>query len=132
MPEQNKLSKLQKIAEQLVNLKLIEVNELTEILKAKYGIEPVAASTPIVVPSTDKEEKVKEEEKTSFNVVLQSAGNSRVSVIKTVRSITGLSIAEAKKVVENIPQPIKEGVGKEDANTIKKELEKAGAKVTLE
>ena len=115
------MADLKAFAEQLVNLSVKEVNELAQILKDEYGIEPAAAA--VAVPAA--------EEKTSFDVVLKSAGASKLAVVKLVKELTGLGLKEAKELVDGAPSTVKEGVAKADAENLKKSLEEAGAEVEL-
>ncbi len=131
MSDTNKTIDLKQIAEQLVNLKVVQVKELVEILKEEYGIEPVTAAPVVVASNSDEEEKA-EEEKNSFNVVLKSVGGSKLKVIKAIKNITGLGLKESKELADNAPKAIKENQNKTEAEKIKKELEEAGAEVTLE
>ena len=110
------MADLKAFAEQLVNLSVKEVNELAQILKDEYGIEPAAAAA---------------EEKTSFDVVLKSAGASKLAVVKLVKELTGQGLKEAKELVDGAPSTIKEGLAKADAEGLKKQLEEAGAEVEL-
>ena len=119
------------IAEQLVNLTVKEVNELADVLKADYGIEPAAAAAPVMVAGGTGEAGATAEEKTSFDVVLKAAGGAKLQVVKAVKEITGLGLKEAKELVDSAPKPIKEGVAKEEAESIKAKLEEAGAEVEL-
>jgi large subunit ribosomal protein L7/L12 len=126
------MSDLKKFAEQLVNLSVKEVNELAAILKEEHGIEPAAVAAPVMA-SGDMGGKasVAAEEKTSFNVVIKSAGASKLAVVKLVKELTGLGIKEAKELVDAAPKAIKEGVTKEEAESLKGKLEEAGAEVEL-
>ena len=124
------MADIKDFAEKLVNLTVKEVNELAEILKTEYGIEPAAAAVssagPAAAGSSDSGE-----EKSEFDVVLSESGSNKIAVIKEVRTITGLGLKEAKDLVEGAPKPLKQGVKKEEAEEMKKALEAAGAKVTL-
>ena len=124
------MADLKAFAEQLVNLTVKEVNELAEILKSEYGIEPAAAAVavatgPAVAPVEEKEEK------TSFDVILKSIGPNKLAIVKAVKELTGLGLKEAKEVVDSAPSAIKEGVSKDEAEALKKSLEDAGAEVEL-
>ena len=119
------------IAEQLVNLTVKEVNELADVLKADYGIETAAAAAPVMVAGGTGEAGGAAEEKTSFDVVLKAAGGAKLQVVKAVKEITGLGLKEAKELVDSAPKPVKEGVAKEEAESIKAKLEEAGAEVEL-
>ncbi|MCM1484545.1 MAG: 50S ribosomal protein L7/L12, partial [Muribaculaceae bacterium] len=116
-------------AEQLVNLTVKEVNELAQILKEQYGIEPAAAA--VAVAAGPAAGAPAAEEKTSFDVVLKSAGASKLNVVKVVKAQTGLGLKEAKELVDGAPSVVKEGLPKADAEGLKKELEDAGAEVEL-
>ena len=124
------MADLKEFAEQLVNLTVKEVNELANILKEEYGIEPAAAAAPVAVAGAVGSEAV-EEEKTSFDVVLKSPGGSKLAVVKLVKELTGLGLKEAKELVDGAPKEIKEGVSKDEAEGLKKQLEEAGAEVEL-
>jgi large subunit ribosomal protein L7/L12 len=119
------------IAEQLVNLTVKEVNELADVLKEEYGIEPAAAAAPVMVAGGAGEAGAAAEEKTSFDVVLKAAGAAKLQVVKAVKEITGLGLKEAKELVDSAPKPVKEGVAKDEAESIKAKLEEAGAEVEL-
>jgi large subunit ribosomal protein L7/L12 len=122
------MADLKAFAEQLVNLKVKEVNELATILKEEYGIEPAAAAVAIAAgPAV----AAVAEEKTEFDVVLKAAGPSKLAVVKLVKELTGLGLKEAKDVVDSAPSNVKEGLPKADAEGIKKQLEEAGAEVEL-
>jgi large subunit ribosomal protein L7/L12 len=124
------MADLKEFAEQLVNLTVKEVNELANILKEEYGIEPAAAAAPVAVAGAAGGEAA-EEEKTSFDVVLKSPGGSKLAVVKLVKELTGLGLKEAKELVDGAPKEIKEGVSKDEAESLKKQLEEAGAEVEL-
>ena len=117
------------LAEQLVGLTVKEVQELADVLKADYGIEPAAAA--VVMASGDGGGAAAVEEKTAFDVILVSGGASKLTVVKIVKELTGLGLKEAKDLVEAAPKPIKEAVKKEEAEDIKKKVEAAGAKVDI-
>ena len=123
------MADLKAFAEQLVNLTVKEVNELAQILKEEYGIEPAAAA--VAVAAGPAAGAAAEEEKSSFDVVLKSAGASKLAVVKLVKELTGLGLKEAKDAVDGAPKVIKEGASKEEAEDIKKKLEEVGAKATL-
>ena len=123
------MADLKAFAEQLVNLSVKEVNELAQILKEEYGIEPAAAA--VAVAAGPAAAGAAAEEKTEFDVVLANAGASTVKVIKVVREVTGLGLKEAKDLVDNAPKTLKEGVSKEEAEEIKAKLEEAGATIEL-
>ena len=124
------MADLKKFAEELVNLSVKEVNELAKILKDEYGIEPAAAAVTVAGPAAGGESAAVEE-KTSFDVILKNAGGQKLQIVKLVKDITGLGLKEAKAVVDAAPGPIKEGVSKEEAETIKNQLVDAGAEVEL-
>jgi len=123
------MTDLKAFAEQLVNLTVKEVNELAQILKDEYGIEPAAA--PAVALATAGADAPVEEEKTQFDVVLKSAGAQKLAVVKLVKELTSLGLKEAKELVDNAPNAIKEGISKDEAEALKKSLEEAGAEVEL-
>jgi large subunit ribosomal protein L7/L12 len=122
------MADLKAFAEQLVNLTVKEVSELTTILKDEYGIEP-AAAVAVAVPTGDS--PVVEEEKTSFDVVLKGVGANKLAIVKLVKELTGLGLKEAKDLVDSAPSNLKEGVDKAEAEGLKKSLEEAGAEVEL-
>lgn len=121
---------LKKIAEQLVGLTVLEVNELGTILKDEYGIEPAAAAVAVAAAPAG-EAGPAADEKSEYDVVLKDAGAQKVAVIKAVKDITGLGLGEAKAIVDGAPKPVLEKAKKEDAETAKKTLEDAGATVEL-
>ena len=123
------MADLKAFAEQLVNLSVKEVNELAQILKEEYGIEPAAAA--VAVAAGPAAGAPAAEEKTSFDVVLKSAGAAKLQVVKLVKELTGLGLKEAKEVVDSAPKAVKTGVSKEEAEELKAKLEAEGAKVTL-
>lgn len=124
------MADLKAFADQLVNLTVKEVNELAEILKEEYGIEPAAAAAPVMVAGgADGGEAAAE--KTSFDVVLNHAGQAKLAVVKLVKELTGLGLKEAKELVDSAPKAVKEGVAKDEAEGLKKQLEEAGAEVEL-
>jgi large subunit ribosomal protein L7/L12 len=124
------MADLKAFAEQLVSLTVKEVNELAGILKSEYGIEPAAAAVAVAAgPAAGPAEE--KEEKTSFDVVLKSAGANKLAIVKAVKELTGLGLKEAKDMVDSAPSPIKEGVSKDEAEALKKSLEDAGAEVEL-
>jgi len=124
------MADLKAFAEQLVNLTVKEVNELAAILKDDYGIEPAAAAATVVAAG-GAGDGAAEEEQTSFDVVLKAAGGQKLAVVKLVKELTGLGLKEAKEVVDSAPKAVKEGVSKEEAEALKKQLEEAGAEVEL-
>ena len=117
-------------AEQLVNLTVKEVNELAQILKDEYGIEPAAAAVAVAAPAAGADAPAAEE-KTSFDVILKSAGAQKLQVVKAVKEQTGLGLKEAKDIVDAAPAAVKEGVDKATAEALKKALEEVGAEVEL-
>ena len=119
------------IADQLVDLTVKEVNELLNILKEEHGIEPAAAAVAVAGPAAGGAEGGGEVEKTEFDVVLTSPGGAKLQIVKLVKDLTGLGLKEAKAVVDSAPSPVKEGVSKDEAESIKKQLEEAGAEVEL-
>ena len=121
---------LKAIAEELVNLTVKEVNELATILKDEYGIEPAAAAVAVAAPGAAGAAAA-EEEKTSFDVVLKSAGAAKLQVVKAVKEACGLGLKEAKDLVDGAPSTLKEGMAKADAEALKKTLEEAGAEIEL-
>ena len=125
------MADLKDFAEQLVNLTVKEVNELANILKEEYGIEPAAAAVAVAGPVAGGGDAAGAEEKSEFDVILKSAGASKLAVVKLVKELTGLGLKEAKEVVDGAPKPVKEGVSKDEAEGIKKSLEEAGAEVEL-
>ena len=125
------MADLKKVAEQLVGLTVKEVNELADILKDEYGIEPAAAAAVAVASGPAAGGDDSGDAKSEFDVVLKSAGGSKLAVVKLVKELTGLGLKEAKDLVEGAPKPLKQGVKKEEAEEMKKTLEAAGAKVTL-
>ncbi len=124
------MADIKAIAEELVNLTVKEVNELTEVLKADYGIEPAAAAVAIAAPAGGGDE-VEAAEQTEFDVILKAPGGAKLQVVKLVKEITGLGLKEAKELVDGAPKPVKEGVSKEEAESFKSRLEEAGAEVEL-
>ncbi len=124
------MADLKDFAEQLVNLTVKEVNELAEILKEEYGIEPAAAAVAVAGGPAAAGD-AGGEEKSEFDVILKSAGGSKLAVVKLVKELTGLGLKEAKELVDNAPSPIKEGVAKDEAEGLKTSLEEAGAEVEL-
>ncbi len=124
------MADLKKFAEELVNLSVKEVNELANILKEEYGIEPAAAAVAVAGPAAGGDEPAAAE-KTSFDVILQSPGGQKLQIVKLVREITSLGLKEAKALVDAAPGPIMEGVAKEEAESVKNKLVEAGAEVEL-
>ncbi|MDA8686371.1 50S ribosomal protein L7/L12 [Robiginitalea sp.] len=126
------MADLKEFAEQLVNLTVKEVNELANILKEEYGIEPAAAAVAIAGPAGGAGDGGDAaEEKTEFDVILKAAGASKLAVVKLVKELTGLGLKEAKDIVDSAPKAVKEGISKDEAEGIKKSLEEAGAEVEL-
>lgn len=123
------MADIKALAEQLVNLTVKEVNELAQILKEEYGIEPAAAA--VAVAAGPAAGAPAEEEKSSFDVVLKSAGANKLQVVKKVKDVANLGLKEAKEMVDNVPSVVKEGATKEEAENLKKELEEVGAEVEL-
>ena len=126
------MADLKEFAEQLVNLSVKEVNELATILKDEYGIEPAAAAAPVMVAGGGAEGGAGAgEEKSSFDVILKAPGGAKLAVVKLVKELTGLGLKEAKEMVDGAPSAVKEGVAKDEAEALKKQLEEAGAEVEL-
>ncbi len=124
------MADLKAFAEQLVNLTVKEVNELAQILKDEYGIEPAAAAVAVAAPAAGGAAAA-EEEKTSFDVILKNAGAQKLAVVKLVKELTGLGLKEAKELVDGAPKAVKEGVTKDEAEGLKKSLEEAGAEIEV-
>ncbi len=124
------MADLKAFAEQLVNLTVKEVNELAQILKDEYGIEPAAATAVAVAPA-QAESGAKAEVQTKFDVIIKSAGQAKLAVVKLVKEMTSLGLKEAKELVDAAPKPIKEGVSKDEAEALKNQLEEAGAEVEI-
>ena len=121
------MADIKAIAEELVNLTVKEVNELAEVLKEEYGIEPAAAAAvAVAAPAAGDGGAGGGEEKSEFDVILKAAGGSKLQVVKAVKELTGLGLKEAKELVDGAPKAVKEGVGKDEAEGIKKALEEAG------
>jgi large subunit ribosomal protein L7/L12 len=125
------MADLKKFAEELVNLTVKEVNELAKILKDEYGIEPAAAAIAVAATAAGGDGAPAAAEKSTFDVILKNAGGQKLQIVKLVKDITGLGLKEAKAVVDAAPSPVKEGVSKEEAENIKKQLEESGAEVEL-
>jgi large subunit ribosomal protein L7/L12 len=125
------MADLKGLAEQLVNLTVKEVNELAAILKDDYGIEPAAAAVAIAAPAAGGGGGEAAPEQTEFDVILSSAGAAKLQVVKEVKTITGLGLKEAKDLVDGAPGVVKSGVSKDEAESIKKALEEAGASVEI-
>lgn len=124
------MADVKKLAEELTKLTVLEVNELKNVLKDEYGIEPAAAAVAVAGPAAGGDAAAADE-KTEFTVTLKDAGSQKVAVIKAVKELTGLGLGEAKALVDNAPSPIKEKVSKDDAEAAKKALEEAGATVEV-
>ena len=125
------MADLKAFAEQLVNLTVKEVNELATILKDEYGIEPAAAAPVMMAGGGAAAADEAPEEKTSFDVILKAAGGAKLAVVKLVKDLTGLGMKEAKELVDGAPKALKEGVTKDEAESLKKQLEEAGAEVEV-
>jgi large subunit ribosomal protein L7/L12 len=125
------MADLKEFAEQLVNLTVKEVNELANILKEEYGIEPAAAAVAVAAGPAGGDGGEAVEEKTEFDVILKAAGGSKLAVVKLVKELTGLGLKEAKEIVDSAPKAVKEGISKDEAEGIKNSLEEAGAEVEL-
>jgi large subunit ribosomal protein L7/L12 len=125
------MADLQKIVDDLSGLTVLEASELAKLLEEKWGVSAAAAVAVAAGPSGGGAAAAPAEEKTEFNVILTAAGDKKIEVIKEVRALTGLGLKEAKDLVEGAPKPVKEGVSKDEAEKVKAQLEKAGAKVEL-
>ena len=123
------MADLKKLAEELVNLTVKDVNELAGILKEEYGIEPAAAAVAVVGPAAGGEAAA--EEQTEFDVILKAPGGAKLQIVKLVKELTGLGLKEAKAVVDAVPKEVKEKVSKEEAEALKTQLEEAGAEVEI-
>lgn len=123
------MADLKSFAEQLVNLTVKEVNELAKILKDEYGIEPAAAT--VVAVAGDAGAGAAVEEQTKFTVILKSAGAQKLAIVKLVKDLTSLGLKEAKELVDACPKPLKEDISKDEAESLKKQLEEAGAEVEI-
>ena len=124
------MADIKALAEQLVNLTVKEVNELAQVLKDEYGIEPAAAAVAVAAPAAGGDASAAEE-KSSFDVILKSPGGAKLQIVKLVKELTGLGLKEAKEVVDAAPKAVKEGCSKEEAESLKAQLEEAGAEVEL-
>jgi large subunit ribosomal protein L7/L12 len=124
------MADLKTLAENLVNLTVKEVNELAKILKDEYGIEPAAAAVAVAAPAASAGPAAVEEQ-TSFNVILKSAGQAKLAVVKLVKELTSLGLKEAKELVDAAPKAVKEGVSKDEAEALQKQLQEAGAEVEI-
>jgi len=125
------MADLKDFAEKLVNLSVKDVNELANILKEEYGIEPAAAAVAVAGPAAGGGDAASGDEKTEFDVVLKAAGGAKLKVVKAVKELTGLGLKEAKDIVDGAPKTVKEAVSKDEAEGIQKALEDAGAEVEL-
>ena len=125
------MADIKDFAEKLVNLSVKEVNELANILKDEYGIEPAAAAVAVAAAPGSPGSADQAEEKSEFDIILKAAGGSKLQVVKAVKELTGLGLKEAKEIVDSAPKAVKEGVSKEEAEGVKKALEDAGAEVEL-
>jgi len=123
------MADLKKLAEELVNLTVKDVNELAGILKEEYGIEPAAAAVAVAGPAAGGEAAA--EEQTEFDVILKAPGGAKLQIVKLVKELTGLGLKEAKAVVDAAPKEVKEKVSKEEAEALKTQLEEAGAEVEI-
>lgn len=123
------MADLKSFAEQLVNLTVKEVQELAQILKDEYGIEPAAAAVAVAAPAAGGAAAA--EEQTSFDVILKNPGANKLAIVKLVKDLTGLGLKEAKDLVDGAPKPLKEGVSKDEANALKTQLTEAGAEVEI-
>jgi len=124
------MADVKKIADQLVELTVKEVNELLNVLKEEHGIEPAAAAVAVAGPAAGGDGGAAEE-KSEFDVILKAPGGAKLQIVKLVKELTGLGLKEAKAVVDSAPAPVKEGVSKEEAESLKTQLEEAGAEVEL-
>ena len=124
------MADIKAIAEELVNLTVKEVNELAQVLKDEYGIEPAAAAVAVAAAPAEGGAAA-EEEKTSFDVVLAEVGGAKLAVVKAVKDMASLGLKESKELVDNAPKPVKEGVSKDEAESLKKALEEAGAEIEV-
>lgn len=125
------MADIKAIADQLVELTVKEVNELLEVLKEEHGIEPAAAAVAIAGPAAGGGDAGGAEEKSTFDVILKAPGGAKLQIVKLVKELTGLGLKEAKGVVDSAPAPIKEGIPKDEAEALQKQLEDAGAEVEL-
>jgi large subunit ribosomal protein L7/L12 len=124
------MADLKKLADELVNLTVKDVNELAGILKEEHGIEPAAAAVAVAGPAAGGGEAA-EEAKSEFDVILKAAGGAKLAVVKLVKELTGLGLKEAKELVDGAPKPLKEGIAKDEAEALKAQLEEAGAEVEV-
>ena len=123
------MADIKKLAEELVNLTVKEVSELAGVLKDEYGIEPAAAAVAVAGPAAGGDDEAAAQ--TEFDVILKSAGGSKLAIVKLVKEMTGVGLKDAKELVDKAPGPIKEKVSKEEAESLKTQLEEAGAEVEL-
>jgi large subunit ribosomal protein L7/L12 len=126
------MADVKKLAEELTKLTVLEVNELKNVLKDEYGIEPAAAAVAVAAGPAAGGGAAAAEEKTSFNVILKAAGPNKLNVVKVVKDLTGLGLKEAKDLVDGAPKPVKEGVSKADADALVAKLKEAGAEVEVQ
>ena len=124
-------SEIKKLGDKIAGLKLLQAKELGDYLKAEYGIEPAASGAVMMAGPAPQAQAEEEEEKTSFDVILKEFGDRKIQVIKEVRALTSLGLKEAKDLVDNAPKPVKEGLSKEEAEAVQRQLEAAGAVVEL-
>lgn len=125
------MADLKALAEQLVNLSVKEVKELSDVLKDEYGIEPAAAAVAVAAPGAGGGEGAEAEVQTAFDVILKAPGQSKLAVVKLVKELTSLGLKEAKELVDSAPKAIKEGVTKDEADALLSQLEEAGAEVEV-
>jgi len=125
------MADIKALAEQLVNLTVKEVNELAQVLKNEYGIEPAAAAVAVAAPVASDDEAPAVAEKSTFDVILKHPGGAKLQIVKLVKELTGLGLKEAKELVDAAPKAVKEGCSKEEAESIKEQLVEAGAEVEL-
>ena len=125
-------AEIKEIGDKIVALSLLQAKELADYLKEEYGIEPAAGGAVMVAGPAAGGDAAEAEEKTSFNVILEAAGDKKIAVIKEVRAITGLGLKEAKDLVDGAPKAVKEGVSKDEADELAKQLEAAGATVKID
>ena len=125
------MADLKKLADELVNLTVKDVNELAGILKEEHGIEPAAAAVAVAGPAAGGGDAAGGEEQSEFDVILKAAGGSKLAVVKLVKELTGLGLKEAKELVDGAPKALKEGISKDEAEALKTQLEEAGAEVEV-
>ncbi len=131
LEEKNNMADIKELAEQLVNLTIKEASDLAQLLEDEYGIKPAAAAVAVAGPAGPGGDGAAAEEQTEFDVVLTGVGDKKIAVIKEVRAATGLGLKEAKELVDGAPNPIKEGVSKDEAEALKAKIEEAGGTVEL-